>query len=274
MGRQDRILLSGSSLHVSQIIDNLHDLAPYLGADTETVVNHIQRHCHSPRRQWERLTVRAMLRQALGPGARISYEQSGKPQLTFEPSNPEYQSLPPQDKSQISNLSDTPSAPASLSPSFFAHRPSAVTPAAPALVRDPFGVQISNPQYLSISHSKTHAALLLSSHKDIGVDIEQVSPRILRLADRLAQPSELPPDFAALPPGQQAQHLTVLWTVKEAVYKSLDRQDHIDLLTDITVSLQFPVTLPAEIAATVKGQAAPRMVHVMDYHGDILTATV
>ena len=267
MGRQDRILLSGSSLYVSQIIDNLHDLAPYLGADTETVVNHIQRHCHSPRRQWERLTVRAMLRQALGPDARISYEQSGKPQLAFEPSNLKYQSLPPQDKSQISNLKFA----ASLSPSFFAHRPSGDSA---ALVRDSFGVQISNPQYLSISHSKTHAALLLSSQKDIGVDIEQVSPRILRLADRLAQPSELPPDFAALPPGQQAQHLTVLWTVKEAVYKSLDRQDHIDLLTDITVSLQSPVTLSTEIAATVKGQAAPRTVHVMDYHGDILAATV
>lgn len=264
MGRQDRILLSGSSLYVSQIIDNLHDLAPYLGADTETIVNHIQRHCHSPRRQWERLTVRAMLRQALGPEAAITYEESGRPML----------------KSQISTAKQSRElafavgeAGANLAGKFESEAGAAGVSLSRRRVTEPQACH-SNPQYLSISHSKTHAALLLSSHKDIGVDIEQVSPRILRLADRLAQPIELPTDFAALSPEQQARYLTTLWTVKEAVYKSLDSQLGIDMLRDIVATPQPPGTFPTEITATVKGQAAPRTVHVMDYHGDILAATV
>ena len=83
---------------------------------------------------------------------------------------------------------------------------------------------------VSISHSKSHAALLLSPHSNIGVDIEQVSERILRLADRIAQPDELPSDWQSLTPEQQARHLTTLWTIKEALYKSLDHQDGVDLL--------------------------------------------
>ena len=165
-------LTKDTVLYVSQIIDNLHDLAQYFGADTEEMVNYAQRHFKAKHRQCEWLTVRAMLRHALGPDARIEYAESGKPILKVNC------------KSSMVNG-------------------------------------------LSISHSKTHAALLLSIHKNIGVDIEQVSERILRLADRIAQPGELPSDWQSLTPEQQAHHLTTLWTTKEALYKSLDHQDGI-----------------------------------------------
>ncbi len=180
-------LTTDTTLYVSQIIDNLHDLAQYFGADTEEMVNYAQRHFKSSHRQWEWLTVRAMLRHALGPDARIEYEESGKPILKF---NAQLRSSRERQSSM-------------------------------------FNAQCS---MVSISHSKSHAALLLSPHSNIGVDIEQVSERILRLADRIAQPDELPSDWQSLTPEQQARHLTTLWTIKEALYKSLDHQDGVDLL--------------------------------------------
>ena len=175
-------LTNNTTLYVSQIIDTLPDLAQYFGADTEEIVNRAQRQFKSKHRQWEWLTVRAILRHALGPDATIEYEESGKPLVL------------------------------------------------------PITGERRGGLYISISHSKSHAALLLSTHKNIGVDIEQVSDRILRLADRIAQPGELPADWDTLTPQQQAHHLTTLWTIKEALYKSLDNQSSIDLL-------QLPIPL-------------------------------
>ena len=187
-------LATDTTLYVSQIIDNLHDLAQYFGADTEEMVNYAQRHFKSSHRQWEWLTVRAMLRHALGPDARIEYEESGKPILKF---NAQLRSSRERQSSMFNGQLSMVNGQCSM---------------------------------VSISHSKSHAALLLSPHSNIGVDIEQVNERILRLADRIAQPDELPSDWQSLTPEQQARHLTTLWTIKEALYKSLDHQDGVDLL--------------------------------------------
>ena len=216
-------LTTDTVLYVSQIIDNLNDLAQYFGADTEEIVNHAQRHFKAKHRQCEWLTVRAMLRHALGPDARIQYAPSGKPLLTLNFSTP--------------------------------HRGGAGRGS------------------VSVSHSKTHAALLLSENSHIGVDIECVSDRILRLAARIAQPSELPANFTAMSDDQKARHLTTLWTIKEAVYKSLDNHEGFDLLTDVTVTPDTILTLPATAEVTVKGIATPLQVYCQLYEGNII-ATV
>ena len=195
-----------SQLYVSQIIDNLPDLAFYFGADTETVVNYAQRHFKAPHRQWEWLTIRAMLRHALGPSARIDYLPTGKPQLSFK-----FQDSGSKLDSDLNPVRD----------------------------RQTFNFQLSTLNFISLSHSKTHAALLLSASPHVGVDIETVSPRILRLASRIAQPCELPASFAALSDDEKARHLTILWTIKEATYKSLDDQSGVNLLQDITVAPTF-----------------------------------
>ena len=202
-----------SQLYVSQIIDNLPDLAFYFGADTETIVNYAQRHFKAPHRQWEWLTVRAMLRHALGPSARIEYLPTGKPQLSFKFQDSSFRVQDSGSKLD-SDLN-------------------------PVRDRQTLNFQLSTFNFISLSHSKTHAALLLSASPHVGVDIETVSPRILRLAQRIAQPCELPASFAALSDEDKARHLTILWTLKEATYKSLDDQSGVDLLKDITIAPTF-----------------------------------
>ena len=214
-------LTKDTILYVSQIIDNLPDLAQYFGADTEEIVNHAQRQFKAIHRQHEWLTVRAMLRHALGPDARIDYAPSGKPLLTLNFSTP--------------------------------HRGGAGWGS------------------VSVSHSKTHAALLLSTHPDIGVDIECVSHRVLRLVSRIAQPDELPESFATMTDDEKALYLTTLWTVKEAVYKSLDHQAGFDLLADVTVTPDTILTLPATAEVTVKGIATPLHVYCQLYEGNIIS---
>lgn len=166
-------------LYVSQIIDNLSDLAHIFGADTERVVNYAQRHFKSEYRRYEWLTIRAMLLQTLGSDVAIEYTAEGKPHLIGK---------------------------------------------------------TTAQHSLSISHSKANAALLLSEQPHVGVDIEQISTRILSLAHRIAQFEELPADFSSMTESEQANYLTVIWTIKEAVYKSLPCQQGVDLLTDISVT--------------------------------------
>lgn len=212
--------IDNTKLYVSQIIDNLSDLAQYFEADTEEVVNYAQRHFRAKHRQNEWLTVRAMLRQALGPDVRIDYDESGKPFL-------------------VSNSS-------LIVPSY---------------------------NFLSISHSKTHAALLLSSQRNIGVDIEQISPRVLHLAGRIAQPQELPADFQSFTPAQQAMVLTTIWTIKEAVYKSIDHQQGFDLLTDVQVIPQQSFDLPAAMEVSVKKILAKTRIHCSLYSDNIISVS-
>ena len=187
-----------TKLYVSQIIDNLSDLAHFFGGDTETIVNYAQRHFKSAHRQYEWLTVRAMLRQVMGTNAGICYDDSGKPQLT-----------------------------GLLSDSHFSN--------------------------ISISHSKTHAALLLADHTGVGVDIELVSPRILRLANRIAQSEELPVAFGEMGEQERSEYLTALWTAKEAIYKSLANQAELEMLTDIRVK-PFDISFLPATACTMNGQ--------------------
>ena len=215
-------LTTDTTLYVSQIIDNLHDLAQYFGADTEEMVNYAQLHFKSSHRQREWLTVRAMLRHALGPDARIEYEENGKPILKFN--------------AQLRDSRERQSSMFNVQCSMFnaqlrsSRENLHLLSAKPVQILQASSRTKCQCSMVSISHSKSHAALLLSSHRNIGVDIEQISERILRLADRIAQPDELPSDWQSLTPEQQARHLTTLWTIKEALYKSLDHQDGIDLL--------------------------------------------
>jgi 4'-phosphopantetheinyl transferase len=63
---------------------------------------------------------------------------------------------------------------------------------------------------LAISHSGGLCAVMISQ-QPFGLDLQQVSPRIFRLADRFLSPREIPP--------QRAEELTLLWAAKESIIK-------------------------------------------------------
>lgn len=198
-------------LYVSQIIDNLHDLAQFLHADTETIVNQIQRKYKSKHRQDEQLTVRAMLMQAIGQDAELVHTQEGRPVLK-----------------------DT-------------------------------------DLHISISHSKTHAAIMLAQSANIGVDIETISDRILRLQSRIAKPSELIDGFDALDVKAKTTYLTAVWTIKEAVYKSISQQDGFDLLLDTEIKPANLHHLPAAVQISIKGSPDSYTAFCQEIDGNVLT---
>jgi len=76
------------------------------------------------------------------------------------------------------------------------------------------------PGYLSISHTTDIVAAVYHPSRPCGVDIEHFSERILKLASRFVHPSE----------GQQirtehvVQDTTLIWCVKECMYKQLNRK--------------------------------------------------
>lgn len=67
---------------------------------------------------------------------------------------------------------------------------------------------------ISISHSRTHAALAVCGRCPVGVDIETRRPQLARVAPRVLSPAELEA-YGAEPDG-----LLRAWTLKEALYKA------------------------------------------------------
>ena len=205
---------SDCKIIISQIIDNLNDLASFFGPATETIVNQAQRRFKSLHRHREWLTSRAILRAELGKDVEVAYHACGRPQLC------------------------------------------------------------GNNLNISISHSKTHVAVMLSHYNNIGVDIESPSARIKSLQSRIACQKELPVAFDILNQDIQIAHLTTLWTIKEAAYKSMPLQDGVDMLRDIVVNGSAVLCAPCASHYRIKGLAEACIAHTFLYQDNYCTYTV
>jgi phosphopantetheinyl transferase len=82
--------------------------------------------------------------------------------------------------------------------------------------------------YISISHSKHYCALGVSS-KELGIDIEEISPRIKRIASRFVSDEEK--QFIS---EQKILDLTKIWTMKEAMFK-LNNRTGIEFITELII---------------------------------------
>ncbi|MDR1680099.1 MAG: 4'-phosphopantetheinyl transferase superfamily protein [Prevotellaceae bacterium] len=71
--------------------------------------------------------------------------------------------------------------------------------------------------HISISHTKNYAAVLLHPQKEVGIDIEQISNKILRLKERFMSSAEL----ASLQPGTEVLQTLLHWSAKETLFKLL-----------------------------------------------------
>ncbi len=67
--------------------------------------------------------------------------------------------------------------------------------------------------YLSISHSKNYLSVAYSQTQEVGIDVEEIQPRISRLATRFLTAEELKAC------GENLGLLTRCWSGKEAIYK-------------------------------------------------------
>lgn len=73
---------------------------------------------------------------------------------------------------------------------------------------------INSNEHLSVSHSSDYVALLISSSPFIGLDIQKLDDKIHKIKSRFVNEIEQPQiDF------EDTRILTLIWSVKEAVYK-------------------------------------------------------
>ncbi len=74
------------------------------------------------------------------------------------------------------------------------------------------------PFHFSFSHCKGYAAVAVSDTDPIGIDIEIIHPRILKVAHKFLNASEKGM-IAELPEEDQLQQMAFFWAAKEAMYK-------------------------------------------------------
>jgi len=86
--------------------------------------------------------------------------------------------------------------------------------------------------FISISHSKNYCAFGTSS-KELGIDIEEMSPRIERIAERFVNSDEK--QFIS---EECVRDLTKLWTMKEAMFK-LNNRTGIDFKTELIIEEKY-----------------------------------
>lgn len=75
---------------------------------------------------------------------------------------------------------------------------------------------VNLPYHISLSHSFDYAAVMISKKGPVGIDIEQISQKVERIAPRFLNPDEL---ASALNDKHKVQALYACWCAKEAVYK-------------------------------------------------------
>ena len=91
-----------------------------------------------------------------------------------------------------------------------------------ALLKDVYGKPFLRQLdvHLSISHSRTYAAAVLSAAV-CGIDIQLIIPKIEMLAPKFMLPAEI----AALDPATKIEQLHVCWSAKEALYKAYGKRE-------------------------------------------------
>jgi 4'-phosphopantetheinyl transferase len=82
--------------------------------------------------------------------------------------------------------------------------------------------------FISISHSKNYVAFAHDT-SPIGIDIEELSPRILKVWSRYLHPEEF-----AIFDTTSIFELTIAWTIKEALFK-LNTKTGIDFKNDLRI---------------------------------------
>ena len=85
------------------------------------------------------------------------------------------------------------------------------------------GREIENDNFISISHSKKFAAIIISKNK-VGLDIEQISEKPLRLSSKFIS-DNIHQDLTK-------EKATLIWCAKEAIYK-WSQKGNIDFIKDI-----------------------------------------
>ena len=110
-------------------------------------------------------------------------------------------------------------------------------------------------QKISISHCRSHAAILLHDELESGIDVEIKSDRILFIAQRFMSDKE----WSYLPNETDLDYLHLIWAAKECIYKIHGRHGVI-FRNDICVN-EFNPSTEGQLEVTLKKNNV-----ICDYH--------
>jgi phosphopantetheine--protein transferase-like protein len=118
------------------------------------------------------------------------------------------------------------------------------------------------PFHFSFSHCKGYAAVAVSDTDPIGIDIEIIHPRILKVANKFLNETEkgLIADLSA---SDQLKQMAFFWAAKEAMYKQYE-QLGIDFAKDFNV-LSLTNGERGVVSAEISHKGIVKQVH-LDYH--------
>jgi len=97
---------------------------------------------------------------------------------------------------------------------------------------------------ISIAHTGIYVTIILHPTKKVGIDIEKISDKVVRVKHKFLSENEI--NFVEN--SLEKTHLTLLWCAKEALYKIIDTEI-IDFVADLRVT-PFQPYLEGEIQAT------------------------
>ncbi|MDR2388965.1 MAG: 4'-phosphopantetheinyl transferase superfamily protein [Tannerellaceae bacterium] len=88
-----------------------------------------------------------------------------------------------------------------------------------------------NSFHISISHTRGFAAVILHRQSPVGIDMERLNPRILRVRSRFLHPEE----EAGIDVRHETEHLLLHWCAKETLFKliglsGVDFREHLRVL--------------------------------------------
>ena len=124
-----------------------------------------------------------------------------------------------------------------------------------AIGHDEHGAPTIPNGYISVSHSRSQAAVAINANTRIGIDAEEWRDALRRISPRFL--SEAETQWAS------DEQLLTLWTIKEAVYKAA--ADHKLLLTAIESSPNL---------ATASANGRQYDLHTFTAHADTITLAI
>lgn len=94
-------------------------------------------------------------------------------------------------------------------------------------------ILITNGVHFSVSHCNNYAAAIIGSSKQVGIDVEQISPRVLKIEKKFLNLAELQL-LSLLGEDDRLIHATLFWSIKETVFKWWGR-GQVDFINNIQI---------------------------------------
>jgi 4'-phosphopantetheinyl transferase EntD len=92
--------------------------------------------------------------------------------------------------------------------------------------------KLSSNSFISISHKDQELIVCINLKKEIGIDIEKIDIKIMKIQSKFCLEVELNHNLYI----EKTEYLTMLWSAKEATFKCLENQNDI-FLKDIYVKI-------------------------------------